>query len=615
MNKNIVLFSDATGKSAAKPFKTNVWRVYQAIDTVPPTDPQVRRQIAFYDEGVGTDNIKPLAILGGAFGLGVWTNVRDLYTFVCRNYRPGDQIYAFGFSRGAFTIRLLVGLIGRCGIVQAKPDSEAKLLEAVQMDYEAYRRDFLIRASKQRGLIYHHLLKPPRFHPKKSGRRNALIALPECDTIQFEIDIAFLGVWDTVDAYGMPVDVLKLAIDRWVWPMSFADRELSPRVRMARHALSLDEERPTFRPVLWNEVPEAVADPGDRRALNPQQVQQVWFAGVHANVGGGYADDGLAHVALDWMMGEAEQAQLRFLPGAREAVHERADAHGEHYDSRSGLAGYYRYGPRRVAELCNDGDHKVQVPTVRVHTAVFDRIARHQVDYAPVSLNGSFDLVGGSPREYPGPEFLKPDSDALEQAWDVVWWKRLAYFASLAATGVIALIALHQFIPEGDRIVSAIERFLQAPILMVLPLSLEETLRRWFVTGFDAVRNVLPGWAAWVLQRLSDYPIIAIISVTLLAWLFFRKSEDLQSRIGARAEWAWAAQKGLDPKYAPGPSMLNRLARAVRRATNRGYRAVFDKLVVNVLGIIIGVVAFFPILMVGLLRQIFKRRPWLTDVP
>jgi uncharacterized protein (DUF2235 family) len=614
MNKNIVLFSDGTGNSAAKPFKTNVWRLYQAIDTVPPTDPKARRQIAFYDEGVGTDNIKPLAILGGALGLGVWSNVRDLYTFVCRNYQPGDQIYAFGFSRGAFTVRLLVGLIGRCGIVKGKPDSEAKLLEAVQMAYEAYRRDFLIRASKQRGMIYHYLLRPPHYHSDKSGR-NAFIALPERDTIQFQVDIAFLGVWDTVDAYGMPVDELKLAIDRWVWPMSFADRELSPRVQMARHALSLDDERPTFRPVLWNELAEAPRNPAERRSLSPQQVQQVWFAGVHANVGGGYADDGLAYVALDWMMEEAGKAQLRFLPGARETVRERADAHGEHYDSRSGLAGYYRYGPRRVAELCNDADHKVQVPTVRVHTAVFDRITRHQVDYAPVSLNRSFNLVGGSPEQYPGPEFLKPEAEALEQAWDVVWWKRLAYFASLATTGAIALIALHQFIPAADRIVSAIERFLQAPILIVLPASLAETLRRWFVGGIDAVAGVLPGWAAWALQQLSDYPIVAIISVGLLAWLFFRKSEDLQRRIDARAEWAWAAQKGLDPKYAPAPSVLNRLARAVRLATNRGYQAVFDKLVINVLGIIIGVVAFFPILLVGLLRQMFKRRPWLADGP
>ena len=90
---------------------------------MPPADDTLPRQIVYYDNGVGTENFKPLAALGGAFGIGVWQNVKDLYTFVCRNFQPGDQIYGFGFSRGAFTMRLLMGLIGKCGISRrsAKP--------------------------------------------------------------------------------------------------------------------------------------------------------------------------------------------------------------------------------------------------------------------------------------------------------------------------------------------------------------------------------------------------------------------------------------------------------------------------------------------------------------
>ena len=106
----------------------------------------------------------------------------------------------------------------------------------------------------------------------------------------------------------MPVDELKIAIDEWVWPMSFADRDPSDRLQTIRHALSLDDARPTFRPVLWNEVLEDRPYPGKemaRRVLSPQRIQQVWFAGAHANVGGGYPDDGLAFTALDWMMEEA----------------------------------------------------------------------------------------------------------------------------------------------------------------------------------------------------------------------------------------------------------------------------------------------------------------------
>src|SRR4030095_13825170 len=97
MSKNILLFSDGTGNSAAKLAKTNVWRLYQAVDLS-----DSKRQIPYYDEGVGTSSFKPLALLGGAFGWGLKRNVLDLYTFLCRNYRPGDRIYAVGFRRGAF---------------------------------------------------------------------------------------------------------------------------------------------------------------------------------------------------------------------------------------------------------------------------------------------------------------------------------------------------------------------------------------------------------------------------------------------------------------------------------------------------------------------------------
>ena len=104
MSKNIVLLSDGTGNSSSKLFTTNVWRLYQALDL---TDPA--RQIAYYDDGVGTSSFKPLAILGGVFGFGLKRNVIDIYSFCCRNYRRGDKIYGFGFSRGAFTIRVVAG--------------------------------------------------------------------------------------------------------------------------------------------------------------------------------------------------------------------------------------------------------------------------------------------------------------------------------------------------------------------------------------------------------------------------------------------------------------------------------------------------------------------------
>src|SRR5258708_3663930 len=110
MHTHIVLFTDGAGNRSARTVQNNFLRPYQAIDIkLQPSNSKLPRQIVYYDNGVGTENFKPLAALGGAFGIGVWKNVKDLYTFVCRNYVSGDQIYGFGFSRGAFTIRLLMG--------------------------------------------------------------------------------------------------------------------------------------------------------------------------------------------------------------------------------------------------------------------------------------------------------------------------------------------------------------------------------------------------------------------------------------------------------------------------------------------------------------------------
>ncbi len=109
--KRIVLLSDGTGNSSAKLFKTNVWRLYQSLDM--DTDSNGVRQIACYNDGVGTSAFKPLALLGGAFGWGLKRNVLHLYDFLCQQWEPGDQIYIFGFSRGAFTGRVLAGLIAR----------------------------------------------------------------------------------------------------------------------------------------------------------------------------------------------------------------------------------------------------------------------------------------------------------------------------------------------------------------------------------------------------------------------------------------------------------------------------------------------------------------------
>jgi uncharacterized protein (DUF2235 family) len=178
VGKNIILLSDGTGNSAASAQKTNVWRLYQALDCSEMPASGQARQIAHYDDGVGTGSFKPLALIGLALGIGVWGNVRDLYTFLCRNYEDGDRIYLFGFSRGAFTVRLLAGLIGRCGLVTW--ETEQELLERVGAAYYAYRRDFLYRAALRRPMpLMRAIVRRPEYEeihttPRSScGSRNA----------------------------------------------------------------------------------------------------------------------------------------------------------------------------------------------------------------------------------------------------------------------------------------------------------------------------------------------------------------------------------------------------------------------------------------------------------
>jgi uncharacterized protein (DUF2235 family) len=113
MPKNIIVLSDGTGNSAAKFNKTNVWRTYEALDLSNP-----EKQIAYYDDGVGTSSLRPIALVTGAIGIGLSRNVRELYAFLCRNYEAGDRIYGFGFSRGAFTIRILAGFVAKIGLLK-----------------------------------------------------------------------------------------------------------------------------------------------------------------------------------------------------------------------------------------------------------------------------------------------------------------------------------------------------------------------------------------------------------------------------------------------------------------------------------------------------------------
>jgi hypothetical protein len=583
MAKSIFLLADGTGNAAASPFKTNVWRLYQAIDQTQPD------QIAFYTDGVGTETFKPLRALGGAFGIGLARNVKELYQFLCRNYVLGDRIYLFGFSRGAFTMRILAGLIMRCGVVKAT--NEHLLTDYVEHAYSEYNLDAARRATATRWQIFGLLLLLPevwqRFRnwimrrPPPPPRPTGPLRFPGIQ-IQMYPPIDFIGVWDTVDAYGMPIDAIKLAIDKWFCPMTLADRNFADGVRRACHALSLDDERPTFRPVLWS-------DP----VVFPNRLTQVWFAGVHANVGGGYPDDGLAYVALQWIVEEASRAGALFLPALRTDADGRVDAHGHQYDSRAGLAGYYRYGPRDVDDLSNDPAHGVTVAQPLVHLAAWERINVRQVAYAPTSFPTRYSLVdipnGGGALQVllPREANIAQRNRDMDLARNGIWRRKVAYFATVFFTSILALLPAYDFIRGHIGWPATLDRLTQ-PVTRLFELATAAWDQFWHgvvkvandlwqqVTASSAatelpqpLKNVLSWIAAWLaegklmpdhwltpllkfardnklvpwaapwLESFERHPTVFLVAAVLVLWLFLRKSQLLQSEIFRRAEYAW----------------------------------------------------------------------------
>jgi uncharacterized protein (DUF2235 family) len=356
--KNIVICSDGTGNTAIKGRGTNVFKIFESVDLNSHRfDPKLPPQVAIYDDGVGTESFKLLKILGGAFGYGLSRNVRQLYKELCRIYDPRDRIYLFGFSRGAFTVRTLAGMITTCGIIDAAKQKNADEFEA------AVRRAYRVYRSRYRT----DLVKIFRGEPDRS----VIEAFRSQYCHQGE-RIAFIGVWDTVDAVGLPMKIANV-INKSIYQFKFPNLELSASVDHAAHALAVDDERQSFHPLLWDE---------SKPRKNPQQIlEQVWFAGAHSNVGGGYPKQGMSLVALDWIMSRAEYAGLRLVAEDRRYYHEHANVDDKLYNPRSGIGTFYRWLPRDISQVCSTSG----VQPV-LHLSVVERIAHGTDDYCPGNL-------------------------------------------------------------------------------------------------------------------------------------------------------------------------------------------------------------------------------------
>lgn len=260
--KRIVITSDGTWNCPEKGLPTHVLRLSRAIA---PVAERGVRQVVFYDWGVGSDRKK---VSGGISGEGIDKNIQDCYRFLVQNYDPGDELFFFGFSRGAYTVRSLAGLIRNCGILKR---------EAAQHIPKAFA-------------LYRERGKASAPDAKKSQELRAQYCVED------RTAITFLGVWDTVGTLGIPFSFWGMLDNEDEF--LFHDTSPSRIVKCARHALSIDENRSDFDPVPWEEGKDI-------------DLKQVWFSGVHCDVGGGYKEKGLADAAFDWMIREAQSQRLK----------------------------------------------------------------------------------------------------------------------------------------------------------------------------------------------------------------------------------------------------------------------------------------------------------------
>ncbi len=265
--KRLVICCDGTWNKPENENITNIEKIARTVQTDRDRAGGVQQMVQ-YVAGVGANWYWLDRMVGGAFGFGLFGQVTTAYRFLALNYEPGDQIFVFGFSRGAYTARSLVGMMTRVGLLARDAVIADKLPEAV---------------NRYRG-------QP--FGGRDFGASNEEFKKDHCHP---NLAVDFLGVFDTVGALGVPGALRKRH--------TFHDVRLSPQVVCARQALAIDERRIKFEPCIW-EV-EASAD-------TPGRVKQVWFEGAHSDIGGGYAATGLSDTALLWMAQEANMQGLVF---------------------------------------------------------------------------------------------------------------------------------------------------------------------------------------------------------------------------------------------------------------------------------------------------------------
>ncbi len=347
MSKILVVFCDGTWNRAdqssnGRPCPTNVLRLFEACS---PENEKKEPQIAYYLEGVGTRFTDWL--LGGMFGYGISANIKNAYSFIASNYEPGDRIFLFGFSRGAYTARSIAGFIRNMGILTRNN------LHLVTKAYQLYKD-----ASS-------------KWHPDAAASKK----FRELYTHKDET-IAFLGVWDTVGALGAPFGTPIGWLLTKIFQTEFHDVKLSSIIESAYHAVAIDERRWPFRPCLWELNDAHRKKNAESLAIDGISLyEEKWFPGAHSNIGGGYLNSGLSDCSLKWMA-------------------QRASKHGLHLDLDFSRISEPRFNPDVTQSIVNS-----QTPYYRLTTVLFKKlpclIARFLLipdngEHKNVRLNGDY---------------------------------------------------------------------------------------------------------------------------------------------------------------------------------------------------------------------------------
>ncbi|MDB5500499.1 MAG: hypothetical protein JWR89_401 [Tardiphaga sp.] len=481
MPKNILIFSDGTGQAGGlmpDEKRTNVYKLYRATRCGPDTANDPLQQVAFYDPGLGTQTApggrevsfgrKIYNLLSQATGLGITRNIIDCYSAIIELWRPGDRIYLFGFSRGAYTVRCLGGVLSLCGVPRSENGAPVRVDAdtAERIATEAVKNVYQHGASQKEERFRDQRLQLAAAFRKKYGSDTGGVA----NEVPY-----FIGVWDTVAALGASWSKIFLAaiiglpivygvlaaiawgLSHWTgsyhgwltaliglsvaggvfaylwthvkwatgtsypfwqtvhivgWKLRFYDRNLNNRVAFARHALSIDEARKDFRRVEWSNA-AGIADDGEH-AVN--WFEQIWFAGNHADIGGGYIENEarLSDIALQWIATEAQRVPHPVLVDTSYLRPWPSPAGMQHDETQKAILGidWLRW-PVKLRDI-PDGAF--------LHASVYDRLALPEVQnygsytkYDPPSLRGRLAAFHRyDPQPVPSPR-AKPDPADDEQ--------------------------------------------------------------------------------------------------------------------------------------------------------------------------------------------------------